>query len=85
MSDELKMNQALKKEIRQNAKNVKPFLPQGTIPKIAKKLGVSETICYDVVSGRRWNLGILEELIKEGKKNKKRAEKALADLKDLKK
>lgn len=84
MSEEKKLNLAMKKEIREQAKNLKPFLPQGSVPKVAKILNVSDALCYDVIAGRRWNLEVLEELIKEGKRNKKRAEKALAELKDMK-
>ena len=76
MSEEHKMNIEQKKRIRKKVKDLKPFLPRGTVKIVADEIGKSEDYVYDVKNGRRWDLDILEALLRIAEKNKKRANSA---------
>ena len=66
----------LKRELRAKMKELKPLIQGGAIGKLADELGISANLIYDVVGGRRWNLEVIEGLIKIGQKNLKRVETA---------
>ena len=66
----------IKRELRAKMKELKPLIAGGTVRKLAEDMGISATLVYDVIAGRRWNLDVIENLITIGKKNLKRVEKA---------
>lgn len=65
-----------KRELRAKMKELKPLIAGGTVRQLAEDMGISATLVYDVIAGRRWNLDVIENLITIGKKNLKRVEKA---------
>lgn len=65
-----------KRELRAKMKELKPLIAGGTVRQLAEDMGISATLVYDVIAGRRWNLEVIENLITIGKKNLKRVEKA---------
>ena len=75
MSDK-KLPIQLKRELRAKMKELKPLIAGGTVRQLAEDMGISATLVYDVIAGRRWNLEVIEKLIEIGKKNLKRVEKA---------
>mgnify|MGYP000462882073 CR=1 FL=1 len=66
----------LKRELRAKVKELKPLIAGGAIQRLAEEMDISASLIYDVVGGRRWNLEVIEELIKIGQKNLKRVEAA---------
>ncbi len=66
----------LKRELRAKVKELKPLIAGGVIQRLAEEMDISASLIYDVVGGRRWNLEVIEELIKIGQKNLKRVEAA---------
>ena len=66
----------LKMELRAKVKELKPLIAGGAIQRLAEEMDISASLIYDVVGGRRWNLEVIEELIKIGQKNLKRVEAA---------
>ena len=73
---EKKLPIQLKRELRAKMKELKPLIRGGAIKQLAEELEVSANLIYDVVGGRRWNLEVIEGLIKIGQKNLKRVEAA---------
>ena len=65
-----------KRELRAKMKELKPLIQGGAIKQLAEELGISANLIYDVVGGRRWNLDVIEGLIKIGQQNLKRVEAA---------
>ena len=51
----------LKRKLRAKMKELKPLVAGGTIQRIAKEMGISANLVYDVVAGRRWNLEVIEK------------------------
>ncbi len=84
MSEKQRTPKELKAELRARAKELKPVLPKGFAEIVEKETGKSRTFIYDVMSGRRWDLQVIEELIKVGKNHLKRVEKGIADLDKIK-
>ena len=61
---EKKLPIQLKRELRAKMKELKPLIRGGAIKQLAEELDVSANLIYDVVGGRRWNLEVIEGLIK---------------------
>lgn len=74
---------AVKRDLKAKMKELKPMIPRGTQQKIATELNLSTSYISDVVVGRRWDLDVVEALIKIGKKNLQRALKAESDIENL--
>ena len=84
MSEQQKTPMEKKKELRARVKELKPLIPSGIFKKVAEDLGLSRQIVSDVLAGRRWNLDIIEALIKIGEKELKRVDAALQKLDKIK-
>ncbi|MFK8007939.1 MAG: hypothetical protein AB8H03_16400 [Saprospiraceae bacterium] len=73
----------VKKDLRNQVAELKPLLHRGAIKEVAEKIGKGASFVTEVLAGRRWDLEVIEEIIKLAKKNLKRAEKAELDIQNL--
>jgi len=73
----------VKRDLRNQISELKEMLHRGARKEIAEKLDVSDSYVREVLAGRRWDLNVIEELLKVATKNWKRALKAEKGIKDL--
>ena len=66
----------VKKDLRNQVAGLKPMMHRGAQKEIAEKLGIDSSYVAQVLAGRRWDLNVIEELLKIGQKNLNRALKA---------
>ena len=59
-------------------KHLNKFLPRGYAAIVAKNCGVSESLVYQVLSGKKKNLDVAERLIDLADKHKKKMEEIQA-------
>jgi hypothetical protein len=74
----------VKRDLSTQITALKPMLHhRGVQKEVAKKIGKDPSYVTAVLNGRRWDLEVIEEIIKLAKKNLRRAEKAESEIQNL--
>mgnify|MGYP000111984484 CR=1 FL=1 len=69
MSEKQRTPIEVKRELKSRMQELKPLLHRGAHGEIGGRLGVSQSFVSEVVAGRRWDLNVIEELIRVGTEN----------------